>query len=980
MVSSTIEKTYEDDKFIKSEGDKRKYRGLEVSNGMKILLISDPETDKSAAAIDVHIGDMCDPKDLPGLAHFCEHMLFLGTTKYPQENEYSKFVTNHGGTYNASTSPEHTNFHFEVNPPGLQGALDRFAQFFISPLFTPSATEREVNAVNSEHNKNIQDDNWRLQQLERTVSDPSHDYCRFGTGNKDTLETKAKDRGVDTRDELLRFHEKYYSSNIMTLAVLGKESLDELTAMVLPLFDKVVNKNVEIPVWNEHPCGCEQVKTRVITVPVKDLRNLAIVWPIPDIQAYYKSNPGFYLAHLLGHEGRNSLHAELKAKGWVNTLYVYIKSRVHGFMFFTLAVDLTEDGMDHVNDIVTLTFQYLNMLRKEGPQEWIFKEFQSLSNMTFRFKDKENPRNYVVHLTDNLQTFEMTDVLCGEDIWREYRPDLINEILALLIPETVRIFVIAKSFDGKTDQKEHYYGTDYKVEKIEESVLETWRNCETHENLQLPIPNEFIPTNFEIFKREKDSSPLPEIIKDSTMSRLWFKQDDKFLLPKAYLSFEFRSLLANVDPVHTNMTVLFLSAFRDALNEYTYHAEIAGLFYSLDITSYGLGLYVQGYNDKQSVLLKKIMEKFLNFTVDPKRFAILKESYSRTLSNFAAEQPHQHTMYYLTILMTEQMWTKTQLLEAVEDITCDDLQAFIPLLLSKMYIEGLVYGNTSQEKALDLLNMIEDMLLEKSVKPLPHSQQRFYREHQLLDGDHYLYKVTQDVWSSSAVGIYLQTGVQSTQSNMILELFCQVIKEFCFTVLRTQEQLGYLVHSGIRRSRGVQGMLLMVQTDHSADHAEGRMEAFLHSVKNYLDNLTEDDVSVNIQGWAGKRLEAPKELLTQNYKYWVEITSQQYNFDRDNIEVEYLKTLTKSDLINFYNTTVAYDAISRHKLTVHVVPSSVVQKVNETCTKTQEGLSPIPPFQKPIEISDIVAFKRSLALYPLPKPFIDVTKTAKSKL
>ena len=43
-----------------------------------MLLVSDPSTDKAAAAMDVHIGHMSDPPNLPGLAHFCEHMLFLG--------------------------------------------------------------------------------------------------------------------------------------------------------------------------------------------------------------------------------------------------------------------------------------------------------------------------------------------------------------------------------------------------------------------------------------------------------------------------------------------------------------------------------------------------------------------------------------------------------------------------------------------------------------------------------------------------------------------------------------------------------------------------------------------------------------------------------------------------------------------------------------------------------------------------------------
>ena len=77
--------------IIKSGGDERKYRGLVLENGMKIVLVSDPTTDKAAAALDVNIGSMSDP--VPGLAHFCEHMLFLGTKKYQDENEYNRYLS-----------------------------------------------------------------------------------------------------------------------------------------------------------------------------------------------------------------------------------------------------------------------------------------------------------------------------------------------------------------------------------------------------------------------------------------------------------------------------------------------------------------------------------------------------------------------------------------------------------------------------------------------------------------------------------------------------------------------------------------------------------------------------------------------------------------------------------------------------------------------------------------------------------------------
>jgi insulysin len=120
--------------IITSPSDKRLYKHLTLPNRIQALLISDPEADKSAAALDVKIGGAADPRPYYGLAHFLEHMLFMGTEKYPSENEYSEYITNMGGMNNAYTSLTDTNYHFDCSTEGFEGALDRFAQFFISPL------------------------------------------------------------------------------------------------------------------------------------------------------------------------------------------------------------------------------------------------------------------------------------------------------------------------------------------------------------------------------------------------------------------------------------------------------------------------------------------------------------------------------------------------------------------------------------------------------------------------------------------------------------------------------------------------------------------------------------------------------------------------------------------------------------------------------------------------------------------------------
>jgi len=95
-----------------------------LENALKVLLISDPEADKAAAALDIHVGISSDPKNWDGLAHFLEHILFLGTKKYPEASGYQSFIKNNGGSNNAYTIFDHTNYFFSIKSDKLLPALD----------------------------------------------------------------------------------------------------------------------------------------------------------------------------------------------------------------------------------------------------------------------------------------------------------------------------------------------------------------------------------------------------------------------------------------------------------------------------------------------------------------------------------------------------------------------------------------------------------------------------------------------------------------------------------------------------------------------------------------------------------------------------------------------------------------------------------------------------------------------------------------
>ena len=161
----------------------------------------------------VNAGSFNDPPGIDGMAHFCEHMLFLGTKKYPGKNEYSNFLSTNGGYDNAYTSIEHTNYYFAVNLDVLEEALDRFAQFFIAPLFLETETFSEMTIINSEYDKDLNNPNWKFYQLLKHVSNPEHPFSRFTVGNIETLNISG------IRQDLIKYYNTSYSANQVFLDI-----------------------------------------------------------------------------------------------------------------------------------------------------------------------------------------------------------------------------------------------------------------------------------------------------------------------------------------------------------------------------------------------------------------------------------------------------------------------------------------------------------------------------------------------------------------------------------------------------------------------------------------------------------------------------------------------------------------------------------------------------------------------------------------
>jgi len=139
-----------------------------------------------------------------------------------------------------------------------------------------SSSERELNAVHSEHSKNLQSDVWRRYQLTKYLAKPGHPYNKFSTGDRNTL------ANPDLRKMLFNFYDSNYSANLMKLVVYGQSDIDTLTREVEQKFDSVANKNYSQFKLKDHPFGEKAIGKLIKLVPVKDKRTLELTWILPN--------------------------------------------------------------------------------------------------------------------------------------------------------------------------------------------------------------------------------------------------------------------------------------------------------------------------------------------------------------------------------------------------------------------------------------------------------------------------------------------------------------------------------------------------------------------------------------------------------------------------------------------------------------------------------------------------------------------------
>ncbi|MGV6807635.1 MAG: insulinase family protein [bacterium] len=859
-----------------------------------MLLVSDVSADKSAASLNVHVGSSADPQGQNGLAHFLEHMLFLGTDTYPEPDEYQAFLTRHGGTYNAFTAFRDTNYFFDVDPEFFIPALDRFSRFFVAPLFNAEYVDREKQAVHSEYQARIKHEGRRQLDALQQAFNPLHPASSFSVGSLDTLKD-APDQSL--RDQLLTFYERHYTASNMTLVVVAPENLDTLETEVRQRFSEIPDRPVTQIPYPESILQADQLPQMIEIRPEERTRSVDLFFDIPDDESAYHQKPVAYVANLLGYEGEGSLLQGLKNCGWAESLGAGKAFNDGQKALLNLSVSLTEAGLENWRSVLSVVFHYTDLVRSRGVQQWRFNEQAQLANIQFDYAENSRPMGTALRLAMQLREFAPEDVLSGPYLMETFSRESIDQILAALVPARTLVMKVSDDFEAEKDSP--FYQVPYRISSLDVPAIAGRSLPDCAANIRLPDENPYIPDDFSLALKDNERSDiesLPERLSLPEMPKVnvWHSVSHRFPVPKAQVQGKISTPVVDSADGAARLA-LYLAMVTEQLNSETYPAFLAGLGFTLSPSREGIEFAVTGFSDKLPLLVDRVIEALVETAnaIDPEVLARVKGRLADDWRNRAKQEPYRQLINRFPENIANNVYDPAALAYSIEGVDGVELRDFALSLLRGtdrgLGLQLLINGNIDKKSARRLTASIIDKIPAVAAG---------YRSPQTVaEIDESVDQAWQIDHTDSAILRYVQAPGDNLEDAATFSLLRQIIKSAFFDDLRTEQQLGYVVSVVDLTMDHKPGIGFLVQSPKVGSQVlSKKIDEFLDGYQATVRNMPDAEFENYKNGLIAQLTERAANLAAQSADYWADLELGYTAFDRRERLAEAVRGIERSDI------------------------------------------------------------------------------------
>ncbi|WP_433587037.1 pitrilysin [Providencia alcalifaciens] len=878
----------------KSVSDPREYKAIKLNNDMTVLLVSDPKATKSLAAVSLPVGSIENPDSQLGLAHYLEHMVLMGSKKYPEPSSFSEFLQKHGGSHNASTAPHRTAYYFEVENGALEAATDRLADALAEPLLDPINADKERNAVNAELTMARARDGMRIWQIRSETLNPAHPNSRFAGGNLETLKDKKNSK---LQDELVSFYKRYYSANLMNGVLYGDQSIEQLAKIANETFGRIPNFNASVPEVTI-PAVTDKEKGIVIHyVPSQPQKALQIEFSIKNNMADFRSKSDEYISYLIGNRSPGTLSDWLISQGLAEGISASASPNSdRNYGSFSIYVTLTDKGLAERDQIIAAIFAYIDLIKNQGVNQGYFDEIAKVLNLSFRYGSIVRDMNYIEWLSDQMITMPVNHVLDSDYVADKYNPAAIKQRLSELTAQNARIWFISPN--EPSNKKAYFVDAPYQVDKISKKQFTQWADLESKMTFKLPKLNPYIPDNLSLIKTDK-AYKHPEMVYQEGNTRVLYMPSQYFAdEPKASITLDLR--YNEQDKTAKSQVAGSLLQYISSLkmDELQYQASVAGMSVSVS-QGVGLQLNASGYTQHLSELFLSMTKQYLSFEPTERELAQAKSWYKEQIEVANNAKAYELAMQPLQRLNSVPYFEQEQRLAALETITLKDITDYRDSVVEGAALQALVVGNLTQQQSIQTILDASKLLKSKG--------KNWWRGDIVVVDKTYLANFHKQGNSSdnALAELFIPTGYDRIDGAVLSGILSKIVQPWFYDQLRTNEQLGYAVFAfkvGLGDQWGI-GFLLQSNAK-TPNYLNTRYQDFYTAALDKLKKLPASEFEQYKQSIITEMKQPPQTFYEEVGRYGSDFSRNIFSFDTRDKLLTRLAAATQAEVINYYENAV----------------------------------------------------------------------------
>jgi len=884
----------------KPSSDNKTYDYIRLDNDLDVIIVTTDKPGMSAACLTVDVGYYDDP--IPGLAHFLEHMLFMGSTTYPKENYFQIFINKNSGSTNAFTSSQHTCYYFDVLDEHFHDALHIFSRFFVDPLLSENAIVREMNAVNSEHEKNILLDNWRVRSVLREVSDSASPFHKFGTGALTTLNIP------NIHKILTNFYTTKYSSNIMKLTI---QTSTQIKKQLIAMFSQIKNKHIVTNRFIPYPFTNI---TTVHVIPIQDDQKLRIFYCIPSSVKHYKIKPLHYIFYILNNDDTNGLKQNLIKLGFCTDYNIFITDNDDKYEYVSCDFTLTPKGFKNIPTIIANFNTYLQQIT---PNKHMYDDLMLTTKISYDHQIEGDPIDNVVDICTNMHMYPIKHILSHELL------DPYDSTTKSIIEEYVKHFkspiYVISSKTNKATGTEQYYGAKYSVN------VPIKRSSSTRLELSLPSLNKYIPKSITVLPKTPDTE-YPIII--SQTPEIWYKKDNTFSTPKVILSVILHSNKIFDTPKNYILFNIFIRVLENELAPMMFHINqtTSSISFLKSSDTKIFSMTFDCFPENIKPIITDFIKILRTLPITKTTVKNVITALTEDLINYKYEPPYiiikkimrekiYHTDYSYKILLSE-----------LKKLDISDIHSFNKHFFSmftdmNFYIHGNIDIDTSKQicgmfNIFKLTNESIKRIITPTAEMIVYDEQPYNKE-EANSAIYMFYEVNYGDMLKNKQWAHIQA---------LLYLVNILASNRFFNKLRTVQQLGYVVRSFVDtyddNDKMLSGYSFLIQSDkYDPDVLYERITEFINKTEKYIDKLKHiDEYKQSIHSF----LDVNDNNIYDNFtRYYNQISKRQYVFDKNKQVQHALKSIAKTDIVNFFNKHFVNERANVRTLKVYGIAKKI---------------------------------------------------------